>query len=176
MFRKRVDFQPIVNIDDNIFVTGDSYRLNQILNNFISNAVKFTKKGEVVFSVDIAEVKGTPPSSRSPQIEGDALPLFGLVESGGGGGKVGGGQMLEVKFSLRDTGIGMDKETLSKIFKPFTQVPRLPPSPSLLLRFSLSYLPLGGLFHVETVWWDRIRPCHRTATRANDERLCQCYI
>lgn len=66
----------------------DSLRLSQILNNFVSNAIKFTKKGEVEVRAELLE--------RSDGVE-------------------------QVRFSVRDTGIGIDQEQQSSLFQDYTQ-------------------------------------------------------
>jgi len=66
----------------------DGTRLRQILNNVVSNAVKFTRTGTVTLEVDVLETK---PDE----------------------------QLL--RFSVRDTGIGMDDVTLQRLFEPFEQ-------------------------------------------------------
>ena len=67
---------------------GDPLRLGQILLNLCSNAVKFTDRGEIVLSADVA--------SRD--------------EAG-----------VLVRFSVRDTGIGLTPEQQKKLFRSFTQ-------------------------------------------------------
>jgi len=69
-------------------LSGDEFRIKQILLNLLSNSVKFTKDGTIT-----AEVK--------------------LVEKSG--------EKYFVEFSVTDTGIGMSKEFLEKIFVPFEQ-------------------------------------------------------
>jgi CheY-like chemotaxis protein len=71
--------------DDLEWIEGDMARLRQILVNLISNAVKFTLKGEVVLRVSRAS------------------------ETGG------------VSFAVSDTGIGIPRERLTRLFKPFSQ-------------------------------------------------------
>jgi two-component system, sensor histidine kinase len=72
-------------------VETDAIRLRQILVNFLSNAIKFTAKGEVSLTADAA---GSPP------IEG---------------------RNCLVRFSVSDTGLGITPEQRARIFEPFTQ-------------------------------------------------------
>lgn len=70
---------------------GDSLRINQILLNILSNAVKYTPEGG---SVDFL-AEEIPP-----------------VDSGDG---------VRYRFTVSDTGVGMSEEFLSRIFQPFTR-------------------------------------------------------
>lgn len=70
------------------FVLGDPTRLRQILLNLISNATKFTIKGEV--SLMVSRVR----NEKSNDI---------------------------LRFTLRDTGIGIEPQKLQNIFAPFLQ-------------------------------------------------------
>jgi signal transduction histidine kinase/DNA-binding response OmpR family regulator len=73
-------------------LVGDPGRLRQILVNLVGNAIKFTEKGEVVVTVEeIAQEK-------EEKTQGVAL-----------------------KFSVRDTGIGIAAEKQSTIFDAFSQ-------------------------------------------------------
>jgi CheY-like chemotaxis protein len=49
-----------VNVDRNIpeYLIGDKLRLSQIIMNLVSNALKFTKKGEVSINVNLVKVEG----------------------------------------------------------------------------------------------------------------------
>lgn len=78
-------------------VHGDSNRLQQVLVNLISNAVKFTEQGEIRVSVANA------PSDAS-HFRCDAT-----------------GDLLTLKVTVEDTGIGIPQEKLSTIFEPFVQ-------------------------------------------------------
>jgi|GEM_PF-2989459 len=73
------------------YYCGDPLRIRQILVNFISNAIKFTDKGEIFLS-----------ARRSPGTS---------IENG----------MLRVIFSVKDTGIGIEESKLENIFDQFTQ-------------------------------------------------------
>ena len=88
----------VVNIDPKLpeHFLGDPVRLRQILSNFVSNAIKFTEKGEIVISVwsgqqDLQSTAGDE------------------------------GEVRWLRFSVRDTGIGIPKEKLGVIFEAFTQ-------------------------------------------------------
>jgi signal transduction histidine kinase/CheY-like chemotaxis protein/ligand-binding sensor domain-containing protein len=70
-------------------IVGDSLRLRQILLNLVSNAIKFTRQGEIFIVVELAE---------------DA------------------DDHLRLRFSVRDTGIGIPADKLGRLFKAFTQV------------------------------------------------------
>lgn len=78
-------------------VRSDSVRLRQILGNLVSNAVKFTAKGEVKLLA--------APASPSD--------LTGFPEIGE--------NQAYVSFTVSDTGIGIEPDQLEKIFQRFTQ-------------------------------------------------------
>lgn len=67
---------------------GDKIRLYQILLNIVSNAIKFTEKGNVTLIID-----GTEINKKSAQIT----------------------------FTIKDTGIGITKDQISRIFERYEQ-------------------------------------------------------
>ncbi|OPJ57947.1 response regulator [Clostridium oryzae] len=69
-------------------VIGDPARLKQVLNNIISNAVKFTEAGEISVIVDYMEKEN---------------------------------EIAVIQFKVKDTGIGISKDDIHKLFKPFNQ-------------------------------------------------------
>ena len=73
---------------------GDPLRLHQVLVNLCGNAVKFTREGEVVLVVT-----QVPPSAADA--DGDDVVL---------------------RFSVRDSGIGMSADQVQRLFQPFSQV------------------------------------------------------
>jgi len=75
------------------WVQADGKRLRQILFNLMSNAVKFTDRGEVSLWVGVL-----PP------------PQPGSVRA-----------VHELRFELRDTGIGIDRALRSRLFQRFAQ-------------------------------------------------------
>jgi len=71
------------------FLNGDCTKLRQVLINLVGNAVKFTDRGEVVLT---AELAGEEKDS------------------------------IRLRFEVRDTGIGIPKEGMARIFESFSQV------------------------------------------------------
>lgn len=55
---KGLAFSLVVNGDDNLYLTMDPVRVTQILNNYLSNATKFTEQGTVSLTVDIDDTGG----------------------------------------------------------------------------------------------------------------------
>ncbi|HEY9669463.1 MAG TPA: GAF domain-containing protein, partial [Coleofasciculaceae cyanobacterium] len=81
-------------------IAGDVTRLRQILVNLLSNAVKFTPRGEVTVSVTAKGIGGSLPGM------GEASPY----------------PFYEIQFAVKDTGIGIPRDRLDRLFKPFSQV------------------------------------------------------
>jgi hypothetical protein len=100
---KGLEFACLVGADVPDRLRGDPTRLRQILNNLVSNAVKFTEHGEVLVQVGL-------------MVDIDSV-LFGNGEPAGG--KPVQGYMLH--FSVSDTGIGIPQDQRESIFDPFTQ-------------------------------------------------------
>ena len=75
-------------------VHGDPGRLRQILNNMTSNAIKFTKSGAVVVSVECVA----------------AVPT-----------DVAAGDPVMLRFAVVDSGIGISPEACARLFQPFNQ-------------------------------------------------------
>ncbi|MDJ0976678.1 MAG: response regulator [Planctomycetota bacterium] len=69
-------------------LVGDPLRLEQVLINLGNNAVKFTEKGEIVVSVELADKTA---------------------------------ERQTLRFSVRDTGIGMAAEQRERLFRSFSQ-------------------------------------------------------
>ncbi len=88
---QKKNLELICGIDPRVprWVNGDAVRFGQILMNLISNAVKFTERGEVVVHVALQEER-----------ESDAV----------------------VKVEVRDTGCGIPRDRIDRLFKSFSQV------------------------------------------------------
>lgn len=83
----KIDFE----IDEQIpgYIIGDQYRLNQILLNLGSNAIKFTSKGRVSVNARLLKLSK---------------------------------QTIDIRFEVKDTGIGIATENQSNVFERFIQV------------------------------------------------------
>lgn len=117
------DVQFNLNISDRVpqYIMVDVTRLKQIFMNFLSNAYKFTNKGTITLNVD-ARSSDQHPEKEAWKEEGAPFYLYIEVE---------------------DTGIGMDKEKLSDLFKPFSQLDN-----SSTRQFTGSGLGLAISFHL----------------------------
>jgi signal transduction histidine kinase len=78
---------------------GDAVRLRQVLVNLVGNALKFTQAGDVHVEVSGATA-AAPTANAEPPGEADTVDL---------------------RVSVRDTGIGMTPEELARVFEPFAQ-------------------------------------------------------
>jgi PAS domain S-box-containing protein len=92
---KALDLASLLDPKAPVTLVGDATRLGQILANLLTNAVKFTDEGEVVLSVEAKRV-----------VEGDGF----------------GAEIYELHFAVRDTGIGISKERIDRLFHSFSQV------------------------------------------------------
>src|SRR6478752_1275203 len=73
---------------------SDQRRVEQVLLNLLNNAIKFTERGGVTLTVSL--IRELDPS--------------------------GSGELNTVRLRIEDTGIGMRREDLSSLFKPFRQI------------------------------------------------------
>jgi signal transduction histidine kinase/ActR/RegA family two-component response regulator len=69
-------------------VVGDADRLGQVLQNFLSNAFKFTERGRILVRIRVNHL--TPASAK-------------------------------LRCEVEDSGVGMEKDIVSRLFKPFNQ-------------------------------------------------------
>ncbi|HEY9650980.1 MAG TPA: ATP-binding protein, partial [Coleofasciculaceae cyanobacterium] len=84
-------------------IVGDVTRVRQVLVNLLSNGIKFTETGEVVVSVVSCQL--------SP-----------LSEKATDNAQANLGDLYEIQFTVRDTGIGIPPERITRLFQPFSQV------------------------------------------------------
>jgi PAS domain S-box len=81
----------VLNADKDIpdYLNGDQNRLQQVLNNLINNAIKFTESGKVMIDIN--------------KVHDDGISII-------------------LKFTISDTGIGIARENIEKLFKSFNQI------------------------------------------------------
>ena len=92
--RKRIELALDIAPETPVTLVGDITRVRQILVNLLGNAVKFTERGEVV-----VRISSTP----QPRVDGESL-------------------RHEFLFAVRDTGPGIPRDRLDRLFKSFSQV------------------------------------------------------
>lgn len=103
--QKGLGFSFFVHPDVPEVLRGDPLRLRQVLTNLVSNAVKFTDRGEVAGEVKWVSGKGgARTENREPQAQNSPVV-----------------ECCRLHFSVRDTGIGIGSDGKSRLFQSFSQ-------------------------------------------------------
>ncbi len=86
-----------VNVDSHIphLLIGDEIRVRQCVLNILTNAVKYTEKGSVTLDISYKDAPATEKSGK---------------------------ECVILTFSVTDTGIGMRKEDMEKLFSPYERI------------------------------------------------------
>ncbi|MSP37322.1 MAG: response regulator [Deltaproteobacteria bacterium] len=93
-------------------IVGDLSRVRQVLVNLANNAVKFTEQGLVLIEVKCGEGNRQQATGRSENGEVGSQKSESADEN----------RVVEIEFSVRDTGIGIPAERMDRLFKSFSQV------------------------------------------------------
>ncbi len=105
-FQKGVEL--MCEIKENIgeFIIGDPYRIRQIILNLVTNAIKFTHKGEIKITLSTIDEKQETAGVNFDQNNNN---------------RPGDNHNHTLLISVSDTGIGIKKDRLDKIFESFKQ-------------------------------------------------------
>jgi PAS domain S-box-containing protein len=109
-------------------VVGDPVRLRQILVNLVGNAIKFTGEGEIEVRAALESDEVRKPASGDRQAvagepeatAGDQWAIPGDQEAPSGDQEAPAPE-VSLRFSVRDTGIGIPADKLGSIFESFSQ-------------------------------------------------------
>ncbi|NJN65215.1 MAG: response regulator [Chloroflexaceae bacterium] len=131
---KRLDLAYLIDEHSPKWLIGDMTRLRQILVNLLNNAVKFTEQGEVVVTVKSRVVRGGVGgrgAGGKADFPDDTGRAAGAWEGASFGDEDEAGTRppispdprprYEVHLSVRDTGIGIPRERLDRLFQSFSQ-------------------------------------------------------
>ncbi len=103
---KGIQFTCHIASDVPVKLIGDPAHLEQVLTHFISNAIKFTKQGEIVLNVLLAD--------KANEADKDASHKCTNKE-------MGDVKACYLQFSVTDTGVGIPEQKLQSIFDSFYQ-------------------------------------------------------
>lgn len=112
--KKGLELACLIHDDVPTALRGDPGRLRQILTNLIGNAIKFTEQGEV-----IVQVQAESANVSSQVVAENRAPSRPLSSSSNSDPQ--NLRSCQLRFSVRDTGIGITPEARGRLFQPFTQ-------------------------------------------------------
>jgi PAS domain S-box-containing protein len=111
-----------INYGDDVVLKADAYRLAQVLQNLIDNAIKFTEKGKIEIDVILKDFDNN---------------------------------FVKIYFSIKDTGIGINQETIQHLYDSFKK--NIPVSSKydvdiglgLIIAYNILEL-MGSTLHIES--------------------------
>ncbi|WGG50391.1 response regulator [Rugamonas sp. DEMB1] len=95
-------------------LVGDPLRFGQVMINLTNNAIKFTERGEIVVSVQLAE-----PGRCCGQADARADAMAAGAAAGPTPGAAADSVCLRIE--VRDTGVGLNEQQQARLFQAFTQ-------------------------------------------------------
>jgi len=90
-------------------LVGDELRVKQILSNLLSNAIKYTHAGTVVLSINSEQLTMNRREEDKPRSFTEECTKFH-------------GEKTLIRFVVRDTGVGIRREDMDKLFTSYTQL------------------------------------------------------
>ena len=100
--KKGIEFRTRISIPDVEYLKADKSRIVQVINNFLTNAIKFTKEGYVEISASAALLT-------------ENQSYFDFLRHKDA-------NLLLMKIEVNDTGIGIPSEKQKILFRPFSQI------------------------------------------------------
>ncbi len=102
-----------IGVDVPEFLVGDAGRVRQIVVNLVGNSIKFTEAGEIVLDVSLWDDDSSRPLNGTPITHSPDADVPRTEPAD---------QSVYLHFTVRDTGIGIPTDQLTKIFEAFEQV------------------------------------------------------
>lgn len=118
-YRPKPNLDVVIDVDENVppFVLGDVTRLRQILVNLISNACKFTEKGNILIRVQTvtkeSQILSMHNNNALPSAKNDLTADSKRINTDT--------SSLYLVYTIRDSGIGVPPSAYSSLFQAFTQ-------------------------------------------------------
>lgn len=100
---KNINLELLYDISEDVprMFYGDSMKIKQVVLNILSNAIKFTQKGQINLKVELDKIDYSKVGNSTGVSAQDDIRV--------------------IRISIRDTGIGIPKEEQDRLFNPFSQ-------------------------------------------------------